>query len=363
MKHSRYTPMLVVMMALISFMCLSLGVSYSYVMRSKVSGNAMIITTGNLTSSVDYTSASYILSAMTDEEGLAQEDYGVITITKNNVYSVFYTMNISYAVNSIPQDNTVGDLMPMEYIKVALYPMSGTTLASTPVVGPVSISDLTMASVSADSVFRDTYLLNYETFNSGSQNAKYAIKVWLDKDTPAKYDEYLIYLGINVDQETLVSKSLYNLSGTVVNSSGTAVNGAKVSFHNGKITSTTSSGAYSLANVPTGTYNLSVVYNGVEYKTTMHIKGGSAVSLASTGTQTGAAGTYLQNSAYTYYTSPGSILKANSLTTSSNQLSTATYTIPNAYVLTGVESLSVLPISNLKLTLNADNTLGVSIAS
>ena len=90
MKHSRYTPMLVVMMALISFMCLSLGVSYSYVMRSKVSGNAMIITTGNLTSSVNYTSASYILSAMTDEEGLAQEDYGVITITKNNVYSVFY---------------------------------------------------------------------------------------------------------------------------------------------------------------------------------------------------------------------------------------------------------------------------------
>lgn len=363
MKHNKYTPIIVVIMALISFLCLSLSVSYSYVMRSRVSGNAMIITTGNLTSSVSYTAADYILAAMDDVEGVDQKNYGVISINKDNVYSVFYTMNIGYAVDSIPAGKTVGDLLPMEYIRVALFEMNGSTVAENPIVGPVSLTDLTVSSISSDTMFRDTYLLNFGTFLQGSQSSKYALKVWIDEYTPEKYDEYLIYLGVNVDQETLVSKTLYNVSGTVYDSQGNTVQNAIVKFHNGKIKSTTSTvGGYSLANVPTGTYNLSVVSGDTEYRTTLHIKTGTTQVLENTTPEAGGSSTYLQNSAFTYYTSPGSIMRANSLTTTSNQLTTSTYTIPTAYVFTGLESLSVLSISNLNLTLNADGTLTVAWA-
>ena len=203
MKHNKYTLIIVVIMALISFLCLTLGVSYSFVMRTKVSANAMVITTGNLTSTVNYTADDFILYAMEDSEGVGQEDYGVISISKNNVYSVFYTMNIGYAVDSLSSSQDVGRLIPMEYIKVALFTMSGNTVSSTPVIGPVALSDLTVSSVNSDSIFRDTYLLNYGTFNAGSQSAKYALKVWIDKDTPDIYDEGLVYLGINVDIEKM----------------------------------------------------------------------------------------------------------------------------------------------------------------
>lgn len=364
MKYNKYTPMLVVIMALISFACLSLGVSYSFVMRSKVSGNALLITTGNLTSTVNYTSTDYTISALSDVDGMALDDYGIINISKNNVYSVFYTMNIGYAIDSLPKGAEIENLIPMEYIRVALFPISGSTVGSTPSVGPVSLADLIVNSIDSSSVYRDTYLLNYGTFGTGNESAKYALKVWLDEDTPMTYDGGLVYLGVSVDQETLVSKSLYNISGTVLNSSGTAVNGAKVQFHNGKVTSTTSStGAYTLSNIPTGTYNISVTYNDEVYKSSIHIKSGTAVSLQSTGTKTGTSGTYLQNSAYTYYTSPGLILAANTLATNTTQVTTASYTIPNAYVLTGLESLSVLSINNMRITLNSDKTLGISIAS
>ena len=351
-------------MALISFMCLSLSVSYSYVLRSRVSGNALVITTGNLTSTVTYTSKDLFLISQSDDDGLAQDEYGIINIAKNNVYSVFYTMNIGYAVDELPSDKTAADLLPMEYIRVALYEISGGSLSENPIVGPIKLTDLTVSSVNADSVYRDTFLLNYGTFNSGNQTKTFGLKVWLDENTPISYDEYLIYLGISVNQETLVSKSIYNLSGKVLNSSGSAISGATVKFHNGKVTSTTAAdGTYSLNNVPTGTYNISVLYNGVEYKTTMHVKYGQSVALQSTGGATGAASTYLQSSAYTYYTSPGLIMSANNLSTTSNQLTTSTYTIPNAYVLTGLESLSILSINNLNLTLNNDNTLSIALAS
>ena len=58
------------------------------------------------------------------------------------------------------------------------------------------------------------------------------------------------------------------------------------------------------------------------------------------GTNTGAASTYLQASAYTYYTTPYKILtySGNSLTNSTNGLASGTYTIPVSYEITGTDT-------------------------
>lgn len=362
MKNNKHMPIVVLIVALISLGCLSLGVAYSFVTRSRVSGTALVITSGNLTSTVEYEAANFMLTSMEDEEGLHQDDYGVITVTKDNVYTVFYTLNIGYAVDSLTSGQSVGNLLPMEYIKVALFSMSGDTVGSTPIVGPVSLSDLIVSEIDSDSNFRNKYLLHFNRFSAGQDSDKYALKVWIDKNTPDTYDESLIYLSVNVDQETLVSKTFYNLSGTIVDSNGAAISDSyRINFNYGSWGSDNTGGTWQINYIPTGTYPISITYGGVEYKSSIHIKTGDSVNLQSTGGATGATNTYIQRSAYTYYATPKMILQANNLTTTTNQLTTTTYTIPQAYVLTGKESLSTISISNIKITLNADGTLGLSM--
>ncbi|MBQ6841525.1 MAG: carboxypeptidase regulatory-like domain-containing protein [Bacilli bacterium] len=365
MKNNRYAPILVVILALISFLCLSFGVSYSYVTRSRVNANAVVVTTSDLTSSATISSASFTLTSMTDEDGLAQgSEYAAkISFSKNNVYSVFYRINVGYSTASIPTGYSTSDLIPLEYIRVALYTMSGDVISSEPIVGPVSIADLPLSYVDSSNIFNSTYFLDYGTFATGSASAKYALKLWIDIDTPEKYDDKIVYIGVTTTSETKVSKSFFNISGTVVDSSGTAVSGAKVSFHNNKITSTTAStGAYTLNNVPSGTYTISVTYNGVEYKTPVYIQGGAANAVLKLGDVSAAAGTYLPSVALTNYSTPGFILDNTSLTTTSVQAAGAAYTVPGSYKITGIDSLTTQSL-NLKLTLNSDGkTLGIALA-
>lgn len=361
MKNNRNMPIIVLMAALISFLCLSLGVSYSYVMKSNVSATAMIITTGDLSSTIEYKASNFLLTSMDDESGLAQTDYGVITVSKDNVYTVFYTLNIGYAVDSLPAEESVGKLLPMEYIKVALFNVNGTSVSKEPIVGPVLLSDLVVSEVNGDSNFRNNYLLSFGKFNPGSDSGKYALKVWIDENTPDSYDESLIYLGINVKQETLVSKSFYTLSGQVFDKDGNLLSGEyEVSINNGNIVTTNSSGNLSVQSVPNGTYPISVKYNGVVYKSTIHIEHADNISVSSTGGSTGNSNTYIQSSAYTWYTTPGLILRSNNLSTTSNQLVPGTYTVPASYVIKAPESLSVTTIDNLKITLLENGGLTIT---
>jgi len=361
MKNNKHMPIIVLMATLISFMCLSLGVSYSYVMRSKVSATAMIITTGDLTSTIEYDAKNFMLSSMADESGLFQEDYGVITISKDNVYTVFYTLNIGYAVDSLSSGQSVGNFLPMEHIKVALFEMNGNVPKSEPVVGPVLLSDLVVSKVNGDSNFRNNYLLSFGSFSPGEDSVKYAIKVWIDDKTPDSYDESLVYLGISVDQETMVSKTFYNLNGQVLDASGSAITGDyQVSINNGNILYSGNGGIFNLPSVPNGTYPISVKYNDTVYKSTIHIRNSDTTVVSNTSGSTGNANTYIQTAAHTWYTTAGAILRANNLSTTSNQLATSTYTIPTSYIISAPESLSVINIDNLKIRLTNDGSLSIS---
>ena len=108
-------------------------------------------------------------------------------------------------------------------------------------------------------------LFLYCTFFSSQY---YFIKSWLVPESPEILDEKYIYLDANVNQEPLISKSLYNFTNiSVIDGSTTLSSGYTIKLQKGAITGTTS-----LSNVPTGTYLLEVVYNGNTYSTTVKIK-------------------------------------------------------------------------------------------
>lgn len=359
MKSKKRMIFTVILMAFFSFSCLTVSISYAFLSRIKVSNNTQVITTGNLNSTISYEpSNTVILGTMSDSQGLNQTDMAVVSITKDNIYSVFYTVDISYSVDSIPVTKTVSDLIPLEYVRVALF----NDASNDPIAGPVSITDLPLKSVDENSLYNDKYTLSYGMLNSGVDYETFRLKAWLDPAISSEFDSYVIYLELHVDQEPLLSRSLYNISG-VVSSGGNPVNGALVSIQNGATTAiTASNGTYTLSNVPTGTYTLTVTNGDNKYETTINIRYDQTISLSTIGPNTGSANTYLQNSAFTYYTTPGRILRNNSLTINTNQQSNSIYAIPASYVLTGLESISVLAISNLNMALSNTDTLTLTLS-
>lgn len=363
MKKDKIIALSVMLMTFISFSCLTFNVAYSWVNTNKVtnSGAAKTITTGNLNTTVTYTSASLgDMEIMSDEEGLAQDVYSQIDITKNNVYSVYYTIHMGYNYSSVTSSE-YSTLLPLEYVKVALFKIDGTTVSSTPIAGPVALAELPMHSVSATNApYQDNYIFAYDIFDnsSNSQSASYALKAWLDGGTPDSYDGFYIYLKAGVRYETLISKSIYNISGTV-NANGTASSGAVVSLvqNTAKKSTASSAGAYTLSNVPEGIYTLNVNIGGVDYKKTIQVigdvttSGGTVTSASACSTCT--TGTYLQDTAYTYNLSPKEIINKNSsIFSSTNAAASGSYTLPTSYKIHGLDTISVTNLTGIIINVN-----------
>ena len=335
---------------IVSFIFLTFGFSYAFLTRSSGVNNIVSIRTGNITSDVSYditNTTNVKLSQMSDTEGLNQSNYAQINITKNSDYNEVYFLNMEYYTSP----GSFAHLIPLENIKVALFEISNGSLGANPIVGPVRINDLPIYYFDNSNIFDATYNVSFGILNN-SNTRSYALKVWLDENTPTSFDEYYITLGARVIQETIVSHSTYNISGTV-RVDGTPVTGANVKIQNNLVTSSTSNGNFTLSNIPTGTYNLAVDYNSLSYETNIHVQSGSSVSVTSTNT-TGTAGSYLQAPAYNYYTTPYKILKSNNnLTTTSNEATNDSYTTPTSYIITGIESVNIENISGIIIDINS----------
>lgn len=354
--------MIVTIFAIISFACVSLGTSYAFI--SKLSSNTVNqnIKTGNLNATLSYTTLTNAeIVPLTDEEGINQTTYAKLSVSKNNQYTVFYSINFSYSVKSIPSGSAKEDLVPLEFVRIAVFDSESST---TPIVGPVSITELPLSSVDTSDHYNDVYLLSYANFAASSDSKTYYIKAWLDPNTPDEFDEKLIYLDASINQEPLIAKSLYNLSGTVKNGSS-AVSGAVISIQNNdmknKSTVTTASdGTFSLSSVPNGTYNLIVTYSGNTYETTIHVQNGDTSLVSTRSATTCAAGSYLQACAYTNYTTVSKIINYSSYVGYSNSALTSSVNVPPSYVVQGLDSISVQNITGINVTLNADKTLTLS---
>ncbi len=345
------SPVIVVFLAVISLTCISIGTSYSYLSKISVSTTAQTIVTGNLNATLSYTQITNAqVMPLSDEEGINQTTYAKVAISKQNVYTVFYTLNIGYSTDSLSSYGlTKSDLLPLEFVRIAIFDSASST---TPIAGPVSIAELPLLSVDTSDHYNDVYLLSFANFAAGSVNKTYYIKAWLNPETPDELDGKAILLDVNIEQVPLVGKSLYNLKGTV-KVDGTAVSGATLSIQNNTIKATSSSGAYTLSNVPVGTYNLNIDYNNKSYETTVHIQSGASASVTTRAATTCSANEYLQNCAYTYYTTVNKLIKTNSLTSYSTVAPTSSYSVPASYVITGGESLAILDITGINININS----------
>lgn len=354
MRQNNSTIIVVIVMALVSFMCLSLSVAYSYVYSSRSGANTQMITTGNLNATIDFNPVSDLtFTPLSDSDGLAQESYGTINIDKNNVYSVFYNINIGYNIDFASSD--LASLVPMEYIKVALFEIVDSTLSDSPIAGPVRIADLPLFSVDKANPVNDLYSLFSGSLVSGSDSKKMALKVWLDEEIPDTYNDYTVYLGINVNQEPLMNKGMYDISG-MITMDGNPVSGAEIILQNNLMKTTSdASGAYKLSSVAEGTYNLTIIYNTASYDTTITIQSSDGVSVSSTAVDSvqGGADSYIQNYAFDYYTTPYKIQKQNSLSKTSNELAGSYYTIPVSYIIKGNSVIGTSEITGINVSLSS----------
>lgn len=363
MKKENSPVILVLVMALISFMCLSLSVSYSYVLGTKSPDNKQVIETGNLDANITYTPITLDLDSMVDSKGLNQVIYSNVKIAKNNLYSVYYDISIGYNLDGA-EGRTLDDFIPLEYVKVALFPAKGDFATSTPLIGPVTIADLPL-SESHDNVLNDYYSLAMGTLAPGIDSTNYALKIWLDSDTGEEFNNRLINLNLKVKQEPLMSKNIYNIRG-LVKLDGTIVEGAEISLQNGlKKTSTTNTSYsnYELKEITEGNYILKVTLSSGEiYETTFNVTSGniSGSSVKKTTTSPNdLTDTYIQKAAYKYHTTPLRIIKFNNLTTNSNEKTSEKFNIPDSYIITGENALGSQTIF-VSINLTSDGKISLS---
>ena len=258
MKKYKTLSFAVLVVGIISISLLLYNISHSYFIDKRITHTKEVITTGDLTSTLSITGLNLGgMEPMSDEDGMAQTNYATITLTKNNVYKVFYKILIGYDYENVADLET---LLPLEYIHVALYPITGGVPSSTPLAGPLEITDLTVEEIDPTNVYSAKYFLAFDTFEleTNNQTKSYALKMWLKEEIPESYDGKIINLDITIKQETLISKSKFNLSGKMRGTDGNDNITINLLQNNNVTATSDTSGTYTLYNVPDGTYSLKI---------------------------------------------------------------------------------------------------------
>ncbi|NMA51202.1 MAG: hypothetical protein GX951_05105 [Mollicutes bacterium] len=362
MKKYKTLSFAVLVVGIISISLLLYNISHSYFIDKRITHTKEVITTGDLTSTLSITGLNLGgMEPMSDEDGMAQTNYATITLTKNNVYKVFYKILIGYDYENVADLET---LLPLEYIHVALYPIEGGVPSSTPLAGPLEITELIVEEIDPTNVYSAKYFLAFDTFEleTNNQTKSYAIKMWLKEEIPESYDGKIINLDITLKQETLISKSKFNLSGMVHGSSGND-NIVLTLLQNNNVTATSSSnGSFNLSGVYEGTYAIKTYdptpSSGVPntHYLTFTITPDLYPPIAGgchklTDNPAAPIGSYAPNLAYNYGLSPNTFDRtafANDYNNPSTAVSNATY----SFNISGEDKYTVTTINDLSLSYN-----------
>ncbi len=358
----------VIVLALVSFMSLSFSVSYSFMTRSKISGNTAQLTTTNMNYTVTYTNlvnqGMYFLS---DEDGMNQNTYSTITINKPTGYDTYYYLYFCYSGNSVSVTN-----LPMEYVRYAIYSFDGSNnISSTPLAGPAPIADLHI-SASSKNYGTSYYIAYLGILNSTTTSTKLAIKLWGDLEAADVFEGNPTDFAVIVYQYPIKNTVFNNISGILYDTADNPIAGATISLNHGMITATTdSNGAYTLSNVPMGRWVLNVINGDTTYSTSLSTAIQTAtyptgsVQPYTASTTSNTSGSWLQTRAYARFTTVYQILKypSNSLTNDSNHTASGTYTTPAGYVVYAADRFELTTIPNIKLKLAANNQVVISKAT
>ena len=338
----------------------SIGFSYASFFSVKTNTTNQSITTGTL--KVSYGSETSAiqrnnsLTPMSDKEGMNQNDVSVIYIQNTGTLDSTYVMNIGYDMENFTSRTGYKDtdmLTPLDYVRFAVYEYHGAGTADTLVAGPLSVTDLPIYKIDNSDSRNNRYSILFDTLGSTSSSNStktYRIKLWLsDKAISAASYSYF-YVNAEIVAEVVNAKMNYTLNGTITDGTNN-LSGAVVSLQNGSVTSTTSSsGAFSLAGVYPGVYNLDITYNNVVYSGNLTVEEKASNSLKSLGSTFNGSNIYTV--ANSYGTTISKIIKKNNIDTYSSAASISSGNLYPTYKFVGGGTTS---ISGMKIVLDTTN--------
>lgn len=349
----------IVAICVIALVGATMGISYASFFSVKSNSSNQNITTGTLQVSYGSDTTSAILkenmSSMSDEMGMNQSTSKLVHIQNTGTLDSTFVLDIGYDMDNFTKRSgysTSDSLTPLDYIMIAVYEYNGSGTEDTLITGPIAITDLPIYSYnSSDSRYnRYTILVNtVGSTSSGNATKTYKIKTWLsDQALPAVSYSYF-YINTEVVAEVVNAKMKYNFTGTVKNSSGTALSNAVVSFqNNSQVSTTNSSGTYTISGVYPGVYNIDITYDNVTYSGNLTVVEGSANALVSLGTSF--TGSNIYAVCNTYGTTINKVIKKNNLEGYTDVLNISSGSLSPTYKFTGGATEN---ITGVNFTLNA----------
>ena len=360
MRNNKHILSIVVIMVLVSFMSLSFAVSYSYITQAKANKNTVKAVTSNMTYTYHFTaSTSTQFGTYRDLTKYANFDFA-----KPGGYSTHYYVLASHSTNS-GSATIQSTHVPFEDLWIQLYNVNSSGVPTTAITEPTRIADNYILTPSSANYMSAYYIINQGILNSSTTSKKMAAVIWCDPDRAAANNGKTIDVAIIVYQYPLYHSTYHTISGTVVDASNNPISGAKVIFQNVSAATTNSSGAYSITNVPIGTWKLDVDYNGELYSTTVRVAHNATPVITQAGPYqyTVSQNYYTQRASYSRFTTVYKIMQANGLTTNSNYIPTVDYSTPKYNYLSLPDTYDNSPLSNVKVMINADHTITLSLVS
>lgn len=336
------------------------GVSYASFFSVKTNTTNQALTTGTLSVSFGNESSSVLKNSMTslsNEAGMNQTDSTIVYIQNTASLNSTFSLTVGYDMDNFTSRSGYSSsdvLTPLDYVMLAVYQYNGAGKEDTLVSGPISIADLPIYSQNTSDYRYNRYLLLFNTVgstSSASATKTYKVKMWLsDKAIPAASYTYF-YINTDVVAEVENAKMAYDISGTLSLGSNTLSN-AKIDVQNGSfVTTTNSSGAFTLTGLYPGTYNLNITTSdNVQRQANLTVVEGSSVALSSLGS------TFSGNNIYTvakkYGTTLSKILTKNNINSYSSAATISSGSLYPTYQLTGGANST---ISGLKIVLDSSN--------
>ena len=343
---------LFIIVCVICLSSLTIGVSYSAFFSVKTNSVNQTIQTGTLT--VTYSGNTAVLAydtiePLTDEEGMAQTANRIVTVQNTSTIDSKYTVTVGYDMTSFlarADYNANDELTPIEYARLAIYEYDTTNSTSTLIGSPISISELPIYELNSSDSRYNRYSLLIDTVGnttSGNATKTYQIKIWLSDDATAAATDTYFYFNTEVvarpDGDTLN----YTINGILQNESGTAISGATISLHNGSIVTTTgTNGAFTLENVPVGTYNLDITASNVRYQANLTVSEGATKDIKILGTSFSATNSDIYSKTYQYKTTTEKIIDVNDIIDITSGISlNGYYVLAPTYELTGAYDANI----------------------
>ena len=325
---------LALILFVLAFVFLFAGVYRNKLMDLLPSIKKITSSSGKLNSNIDYNEMMDIeLIKMSDDKALSSKDKIKLDLSgPNKKIDYLYHIIVGFNENSLK-------IIPFEKVRVALFDKKDNIIA-----GPTSLANLLVYEVGDKE--------DYSTFELTYIKAKkdvYSAYAWISEDYP---EDKKTSIGFGIDMDNAYSKSFYNLKGTIKDELGNPITNAKLFWQNREVNNAINNGEYIIKDIPSGEHTLRIVYNDIEYNTSVFIEPGKVDNLEIIGNEN--TDKKVLETAKEYHTTPYMIAIKNNLD-SINNLG-INYTVPQTYKITGKDVIETTDI-NINMILNGNEVV------